>query len=392
MGLRTRISDDKLFLCYAAAEYITVTGDESILKERVSYLQSPPLHEGELCRYENAEKTSETDVLHAHCMAAFRSSLKTGEHGLLLLGTGDWNDGLDYIGERGLGESVALTMFAYQTLKKYLPYCSQEESRELSAAASRLKEAVQAAYDGKQFFRLYGDDGRWYGGSADDALQIDLLSQSFAVLSGVTDEERGASAVKEAESLIDKENGIIRLLAPALDHNTYLGYISAYPKGVRENGGQYTHAAIWYLQALLRLGEREKAYEYFTMINPLAKCRDRKMNQKYKGEPYVMPADIYAHQNAGRMGWSWYTGSAAWTYRLILEDFLGVKKRGENLYIEPNLPKSLSRTKVQYKTENGALQIEYIHKGRYRLLVGGEETNGRCVPLRAGLPEITVEY
>jgi cyclic beta-1,2-glucan synthetase len=390
MGLRTKISDDKLFLPFAVAEYIKATGDKTILHEKAHYLVSPQLAGGEHCRYENPELSDERFAISDHCMRAINSALVYGKNGLLLMGTGDWNDGMDYIGERGIGESVPLTMFAYQTIVAYAEFLNEREKQRLLQIATELKQAVETkCYDGRQYIRLFGDDNLTYGLHGSNILSIDLLSQSFAALSGIASDERVKSALKEAESLIDEKNGIIKLLAPALTPKNYLGYISAYPQGVRENGGQYTHATMWYLMALARQGDSEKAYKLFDMVNPAAKHANPKMQQKYKGEPYVMPADIYAYQNAGRMGWNWYTGSAAWAYKLILEEFYGVKRINNKLYIEPNLPKCLNNSTLTYKTAQSEIKIDFIDN---EVFVNGEKLNGKFLELQMAKSVLQCSY
>ncbi|MCL2631374.1 MAG: hypothetical protein FWD49_07670, partial [Firmicutes bacterium] len=394
MGLRSKISDDKLFLPYVVAEYITATGDKNILEEAVPFLVSPPLGTHEHARYESPKITEEKFTIREHCARAIKSALKYGKHGLLLMGTGDWNDGLDFIGENGIGESVPLTMFCYETIVKYSKFLSEKEQGELNEIARLLKEAVNAnAYENDRFLRLYGDDGRWYGGSDSKVLSIDIVSQSFSAISEIADISRVKTALKSAEELIDLKHGIIKLLSPPLNQENYLGYISAYPEGVRENGGQYTHGAIWYLYALLKIGETEKAWELFKMINPAEKCKDYNSYVKYKGEPYVISADIYSEANAGRMGWSWYTGSASWCYRLILEEFFGIKlMNGNRLKITPKLPKELSGAGVEYTHPKGSFRISFLETGSYSLSVNGKATTKDYIEFSEDISLVTVTF
>lgn len=393
-GLRSKISDDKLFLPYLIAEYIETTGDMGILDEVIPYIESPELGENEHARYESARISEESGTMMQHCLRAIKNALKYGEHNLLLLGSGDWNDGLDYIGEKGRGESVMVSLFAYETMVKFSRFCEPNIKNELLSIAERLKYAVENfAYDGKQYMRLFGDDGKWYGSGSTPCYTVDLVGQSMAINSGIAENERAASAITAAKKLVDEENGIIKLLAPPLDENNYLGYISAYPAGVRENGGQYTHAAIWYITALLRTGNVSEAYKMIGMINPISKCRDRQANAKYKGEPYVMAGDVYGGIYAGRMGWSWYTGSAAWMYKMILEELFGVKRRGARLYIEPKLPDALNLTRMEYKWEGGKLAILFKKTGTYKLISDGLALHARSyIVLNDNAAEIIVEF
>lgn len=393
-GLRSKISDDKLFLPYVTAEYVEATGDKGILDEVVPYIESPPLSPEEHARYEAAAVSEERGPLIQHCLRAIKNTLKYGEHNLLLLGSGDWNDGLDYIGEQGRAESVMVSIFAYETMRKFAALCEPAIKSELLSIADRLRYSVENfAYDGKQYMRLCGDDGRWYGSENMPCFTIDLVSQAMAVNSGIAAGGRGESALECAKKLVDEENGIIKLLMPPLDEKNYMGYISAYPAGVRENGGQYTHAAVWYIMALLRTGKQAEAYRLLNMINPVSKCRDRVMNARYKGEPYVLSGDVYGGALAGRMGWSWYTGSAAWLYKVILEELFGVKKRGNRLYIEPRLPDALNESTLTMPWGDGKVTILFKKTGQYRLYIGGLLLHERSYlrPEESG-ENITVEF
>jgi len=377
-GLRSKISDDKLFLPYVTADYIETTGDTGILEEIIPFLESPPLLPEERARYENAAVSEERGTLMQHCLRAIKNALKYGEHNLLLLGSGDWNDGLDYIGEQGKGESVMVSMFAYETMKRFAALCEPSIGAELTAIAERLRYSVENfAFDGKQYMRLCGDDGRWYGSENTPCFSIDLVSQAMSVNSGISSKERGEKALDAAARLVDEGSGIVKLLMPPLDEKNYLGYISAYPPGVRENGGQYTHAAIWYIMALLRTGKHTEAYRLLNMINPVSKCRDRVMNARYKGEPYVLAGDVYGGALSGRMGWSWYTGSAAWMYKTIFEELFGVKKRGNRLYIEPRLPDALNLSRLTMQWGEAMLSIFFKKTGEYKLISDGLILHGR---------------
>ncbi|MFI3229294.1 MAG: hypothetical protein R3Y23_03950, partial [Bacillota bacterium] len=355
-GLRTRITDDKLFLVQAVYEYVVTTGDYSFLQEKVAFLTSPPLSEGELSRYECANVSNEAVSVHEHCKRALKSALVYGEHNLLIMGTGDWNDGMDAVGKLGKGESVMVSMLFVITSENFAKICDKSIKNDLISRAEALHEAINNfAYDGSHYMRVYGDNGVWYGGGGSKSLEIDLISQAYAVFSNIGSIERLESSLKSAYSLVDKEAKIIKLLAPPLDKSTYLGYISAYPKGVRENGGQYTHAAMWYILALFKLNFVEDAYDLLKMINPIERCLSQQGTETYMGEPFVWSGDVYSGTHAGRCGWTWYTGGAAWFYRVVLEGIFGIKKRGDKLYINPHLPIALNGAILQY----GSCKITY---------------------------------
>lgn len=364
-GVRTRIKDDSLFLVYVTIEYIKATGDERILDERVPYVESDTLKADEVSRLENPIITEEKQTLLTHLMRSIDNVAKFGEHNLVLIGGGDWNDALDNVGLAGKGESVWLSQFLYMCIKMIMPYIKDKKIRiKYINYVEKLYEAVNNyGYDGKWFRRVYTDKGEWLGSKESRVCKIDLLCQSFAVLSNIGDDEKIVHAIESAKSLIDYNGGLIKLLDPSFDDKIWYGYISAYPRGIRENGGQYTHATIWYLIALIRIGQVDEAYALFKMINPVNKLRDKDNILMYKGEPYAMPADIYSHiKHNGRMGWNFYTGSAAWTYKLILEEFVGVKLENNNLVLRPNLPEELNYINVDYRYKSSVYKIK-IRKG-----------------------------
>ena len=373
-GLRTRITDDKLFLVLAICEYIKYTGDTEILNKKLPYLKSEPLANGTMDRLENPEYTDYEESIFKHALRAIRASLKYGVHKLLILGTGDWNDGIDYVGKENRGESVFNSMLCYKVLIEFSEYCPSDLKEELQKIAFELKSSINLhAWEEDRYKRLFTDDGRWLGSKRSETLRIDLLVQAFAVISGVAEGERAIICLESASKLVDKETGIIKLLSPCQTRKDYLGYISDYPQGIRENGGQYTHATIWYLIALCMVGKQDYAYELFCMINPVEKCADSKINNTYMGEPYVLSGDVYSNQdNKGRMGWSWYTGSAGWAYKLAMEYFFGIKKRGEYLYFEPTLPKRLDGSRVTYKFGSVRYEIEYRFALTNKILLDGE--------------------
>lgn len=374
-GLRTKITDDKLYLPYAVSQYIEFTQDFSILDIEIDYIKSPLLRDDEHSRLENPPFAGYKESLKKHCLRAIKSALKYGEHKLLLLGGGDWNDGLDHAGIEGKGESVQLSMFCYEVIMDFKQYCDVETSNYLLGVAEDLKNSIDTfCYDEKQYKRLYTDDGKWLGAKSSPQYTVDLVAQSFAVLSGVADKERAENAMNAAAQLVDKRLGIIKLLSPPQTKENYIGYISSYPKGTRENGGQYSHAAIWYIMALLKINRTDEALECFQMINPVEKLRNADMNERYKGEPFVFAGDVYFNKdNEGRVGWSWYTGSAAWAYRLIVEGFYGLKRKGNKLIINPNLPKKLINSELIYQYDKSVYIIEYVASKERKLIIDGVE-------------------
>lgn len=382
-GLRTRITDDKLFLPYAVCEYLEFSKNMEFLEYSLPYLKSSALKIGEYSRLENPIYTAYSESIFKHCLKALNSSLNFGEHGLLLMGSGDWNDGMDYICKQGKGESVFNSMFAYYVINKFVNYCSPKVREELIKEADLLKENINKfGFDTDRYMRLYSDDGRWLGTSRSESLTLDLLVQSFAVISGVADYDRSLIVLETAKQLIDKKAGIIKLLSPPLDNKEYLGYISAYPKGVRENGGQYTHAAMWYLLALTKIGKQEEAFELFQMMNPVEKGTDMNIYDLYKGEPYALCGDVYSNkQNYGRSGWSWYTGSASWAYRLIIEQFFGLKRRGQKLYIYPKLPEKLLNSTVEYYYMDSIYKIIYKKSSATSIIQDGVTLADNCIVL-----------
>ncbi len=375
-GLRTRITDDKLFLPWAVCRYINVSMDTEILNIDVDFLHSEQLRPGENDRFENPAYGKKGTVLD-HCLSAIRSSLKYGEHRLLIMGAGDWNDGMDEICRKGVGESVFNSMLAVMVLRDFSRFCSPKIKKQLLSIADELKQNINKyAFDGDRYIRLFSDDGYALGKKGSEVLELDILVQSFAVLSGICEEEVSNIILDTCRQLIDKEVGIIKLLAPPQSNKFRLGYISDYPEGIRENGGQYTHAAIWYLIALCKIGRQDEAYEYFCMINPAQKCSTKVGNDIYGGEPYVLSGDVYSNaDNYGKCGWSWYTGSAGWAYRLLYEEFFGIKKSGDKLYIEPHLPKKLIGTVIKYKYKSSIILIEYKKGNEDKLILDGVESD-----------------
>jgi cellobiose phosphorylase len=349
-GVRTRISDDYLWLPLALARYVDATGDESVLDESEPFLHGRPVDPHAESYYDLPGVSGERANVYEHALRALRHGLRTGEHGLPLMGCGDWNDGMNRVGDEGRGESVWLGFFLCEVLKRFAVLARRRGDEAVRAECDEARERVALAletsgWDGAWYRRAYFDDGQVLGSAANAECRIDSISQSWAVLSGVAPHDRATAAMEAVdEYLVDRKAGIVRLLEPPFDgHGPNPGYISGYVPGVRENGGQYTHSAIWAAMAFAQAGDAARAWEVLDMINPVNHARDLADVQVYKVEPYVMTADVYGvAPHTGRGGWSWYTGSAGWMYRLVTESVLGlhVERLGSSawLRLDPVMP------------------------------------------------------
>ncbi|GAB3014384.1 glucoamylase family protein [Niabella terrae] len=391
-GVRTKCSDDYLWLPYVTARYVEATGDQSILEEYVSYIEGRPLRPEEESYYDLPVFLNDWESIYNHCKRAIRHGLKFGEHGLPLIGYGDWNDGMDKVGEHGKGESVWLGFFLYDILNKFERIAEKQGDEEFlnecRAQAGTLKENIHKnGWDGAWYRRAYFDDGTPLGSTQNQECRIDSISQSWSVISGGGETGRSQQAMASLnEHLVDRENGIIKLLTPAFDKSElYPGYIKGYVPGVRENGGQYTHAAIWTIMAFAMMKQNERVWELFSMINPVHHTQNAEEARKYKVEPYVMAADVYGvAPHEGRGGWTWYTGSAGWTYQLGLEHILGLRRSGAALRLEPCVPESWPGFKVNYRFGNSFYQIQVERtngEGQVRYSLDGQPLQEDHIPL-----------
>ena len=364
-GVRTRISDDFLWLPYVTSKYILHTGDTGILNETVAFIEGRPLNIEEESYFDLPIISNASASLYEHCVRSIKQGLKFGKHGIPLIGTGDWNDGFDKVGNHGIGESVWMGFFLYEILIQFIEtaikFNDQGFADVCKQQAKQIKENINKhAWDGEWYKRAWFDNGKALGSNENEECKIDSIAQSWSVLSGAGDENRSKTAIQSAYiNLVQKDIGIIKLLTPSFDKSDLNpGYIKGYLPGIRENGGQYTHAAIWLIMAYAKLNNNERVWELLQMINPINHGKSLEDIQRYKVEPYVIAADVYSSkQNAGRGGWTWYTGSAGWMNQLILESFLGLHKEGNTLTINPCIPESWDSFKVHYRFINTVYHI-----------------------------------
>ncbi len=368
-GLRSRYKDDYLWMIYATSEYVRITGDYKILDEQIPYIEAPELENWEMERGVEFRYTQHTASLFEHLNKALNKSMtELGENGIPLMGGGDWNDGMNEIGKKGKGTSVWLGFFLYLMNQKFIEMASVHNqsfnSEEYLKFNEKLKDSLRNnTWDGEYFLRAFFDNGNKVGSKDNEECSIDLISQSFAILTDIADKEQISSILKSVkEKLVDKNNKMVKLLTPAFENSVdNPGYIMNYPKGIRENGGQYTHSVSWYIMALIHEGLNDEAFNIFQMVNPINHALSREDANKYQVEPYVVAADIYSNPDyLAKGGWTWYTGSSAWLYRVGIINIIGLNKVGDKLYIKPNVPKKWKKYEVIYKLEDTIYNIKVI--------------------------------
>ncbi|MDB4980862.1 MAG: cyclic beta 1-2 glucan synthetase, partial [Myxococcales bacterium] len=395
-GVRTRISDDYLWLPYAVSRYVTALGDTGVLAEKVQFIEGRAVKPEEDSYYDLPARSEESGTLYDHCVRSIKNGLRFGEHGLPLMGTGDWNDGMNLVGDEGKGESVWLAFFLYDVLLRFAPIArlrnDEAFANQCEEDARQLRGNIERhGWDGAWYRRAYFDDGQPLGSASNVECQIDSLPQSWSVLSGAGEASRAEKALAALDKrLVRRDLGLIQLFDPPFDVSDLKpGYVKGYLPGVRENGGQYTHAAVWAVMAFAAAGDGERAWELFNLINPVRHGNSAQTIATYKVEPYVVAADVYMNpQHAGRGGWTWYTGSAGWMYRLVIESLLGLRLETDRLVIEPLIPSAWDGCVVHYRHHQTTYHL-HIRNRRgggpvtaTRVVCDGDEQPGNVVFLQ----------
>lgn len=389
-GVRTHFSDDYLWLPYVTYRYITSVGDIGILDEQIPFLEGRPLRDDEESYYDLPFVSEQSASLYEHCRRSIEYGLKFGSHGLPLMGCGDWNDGMNLVGQHGKGESVWLAFFLYDILTKFAELALQRDDKTFAARciiqAEELKQRIEKnAWDGDWYRRAYFDNGDPLGSKSNKECRIDSIPQSWSIISGAGNPERASKAMKNVNKyLVRREDKLIQLFTPAFDKSPLNpGYIKGYIPGVRENGGQYTHAAIWTVLAFVKMGEIDRAWELFDLLNPVRHGDSPEQAAIYKVEPYVVAADVYAaKQHIGRGGWTWYTGSSSWMYNLLTESLLGINLVVDKLYLSPCFKEGWDSYKVHYRYKDTVYHITFnkIKNGQQaRLILDGLESESKNV-------------
>ena len=381
-----------MWLPFVAAHYVRATGDLGVFDEVVPFLEAPVLPPGTDESYLLPARSAQEGTLFEHCLRAIDRGTTAGLHGLPLMGTGDWNDGMNRVGAAGRGESTWLGFFLFTVLNDFAARCEAradgERAERYRAHARRLQDALAAAWDGDWFRRGYFDDGTPLGARDSAECRIDSIAQSWAVLSGAAPPDLADRAMDAVRAhLVRRGMGVVLLLTPPFDTSAPdPGYIRGYPPGVRENGGQYTHAAVWVAMAMAKLGSGDEAAEIFHMLNPVNHTRTAAEVERYQAEPYVLAGDVYAHpQHAGRGGWSWYTGSAGWLYRAGLESILGLRPAGATFAVDPCIPSSWPSFEVRWRRgatrfEIGVTNPHRVCRGVVSAELDGEPVDPSAIP------------